>query len=243
MLCQDKVAIVTGAAGKGMGRSIALTLAREGAIVIVNYRTSADAASNIVAYIQSKGGKSAVFQADICRQDRCQAMFEAAVQISGQVDSCVVNPGSGWHPESIDKLDATGALDDMNKEIAPLYNLMPTVLPGMYERKWGRLIGISLHLSMPSPSFAYDAAKAARTGVFRRAWSEAWGHGVTMNIVAPGPVEEIDTLEEAIELCEHGTKWQERTNITQQDIAEGIVWLCSESGRFVTGCEMPYMFY
>ena len=51
MMCEGKTAIVTGAAGKGMGRSIALTLAREGANVVVNYRTSSDSADGIVAHI------------------------------------------------------------------------------------------------------------------------------------------------------------------------------------------------
>ena len=159
------------------------------------------------------------------------------------MDICIINPGAGWHIESIDKLNVQDALDDMNREIAPLYNLMPLVLPGMYQRKWGRLIGISLLLAMPSPSFAYDAAKAARTHTLRRACHEAWQNGVTMNIIAPGPVAEIASLEEAVELCEHRPKWIERGNVTPQDIAEGVAVLCSESGRFITGCELPYMFH
>lgn len=241
-MCRGKVAIVTGAAGKGIGRSIALTLAREGASVIVNYRTSADEASAVVKHIRDEGGKAAAFQADICQQNQCKAMYDAAVQEFGQVDICIIGPGGGWHPESIDKLDSTGALDDVHKEVAPLYNLMPLVLPGMYARKWGRLIGLSLLLSLPSPSYAYDAAKAARTHAMLRASGQAWAHGVTINVVAPGPVGEAGTLAEAIELCKHGPKWTERSNLTPQDIAEGVALLCSESGRFITGCELPYMF-
>jgi len=242
MLCQDKVAIVTGAAGKGMGRSIALTLAREGATIIVNYRASADQASAVIKYIESQGGKALAFQADICQQDQCKAMYDATVQIFGRVDICIINPGGGWHTESIDQLDTTGALADVYNEIAPLYNFMPLVLPGMYARKWGRLIGISLLLSMSSPSFAYDTAKGARTQALLRASNEAWHNGITINVIAPGPVAEISSLEEAIELCEHGPRWHERQNVTPQDIAEGVTWLCSESGRFITGCELPYVF-
>ena len=170
-------------------------------------------------------------------------MYDAAVQEFGQVDICIINPGAGWHPESIDKLDTVGAIDDVNKEIAPLYNLMPLLLPGMYARKWGRIIGISLLLSRPSPSYAYNAAKSARTQALLRASYEAWPYGVTVNVIAPGPVAEIGSLEEAIELCEHGPKWEERHNVTPQDIAEGVAILCSESGRFITGCKLPYMFY
>lgn len=243
MLCKGKTAIVTGAAGKGMGRSIALTLAREGANVIVNYRTSAEAASSIVKYIEGEGGKATAFQADICQKEQCESMVTAAIEIFGQVDVCIIGPGGGWHPEPIDRLNMTGAMDDVNKEIAPLYNLMPLVIPGMYERGWGRLIGISMGLSMPSPSYAYDAAKAARTHALLRASREAWRHGVAINIIAPGPVKEIESLDEAIELCNHGKRWEKRSDLTPQDIAEGVGFLCSEAGRFVTGCELSYRPY
>lgn len=242
-MVKGKVAIVTGAAGKGMGRSIALTLAREGASVIINYRMSVNEASAVVKYIESKGGKAIAFQADICQQEQCKAMYDTTVQKFGQVDICIVGPGGGWHPEAIDKLNSTRALEDVYREMSPLYNLMPLVLPGMYARKWGRIIGISMLLSKHSPSFAYDGAKAARTHAILRASGDAWSHGVTINVIAPGPIGEVRSLEEAIELCEHGAKWTERSNVTPQDIAEGVALLCSESGRFITGCELPYMFY
>ena len=241
-MCEGRVAIVTGAAGKGMGRSIALTLAREGASVLVNYRTSADSAAAVVRHIESQGGKAAAFQADVCQKDQCRAMCEEAVQRFGRIDICVVGPGGGWHPEAIDKLDSTAALDDAEKELAPLYNLMPLVLSPMFAQKWGRLIGISLLLSKPSPSFAYDAGKAARTHALLRACGAAWPHGVTVNVIAPGPVRELGSLEDAVELCGHGPKWSDRKNVTPQDIAEGVAMLCSESGRFITGCELPFMF-
>jgi 3-oxoacyl-[acyl-carrier protein] reductase len=243
MMLKDKVALVTGAAGNGMGRSIALTIAREGASVVVNYRNRVNEAAAIVEYIESRDGKAIAFQADITRLNQCREMYDAAIREFGRVDICIVNPGAGWHEEAIDKLDVEGALDDINREVAPLYNLMSLALPGMYERKWGRFIGISLALGLPSPSYAYDAAKAARTGALKRAAGDAWRHGVTVNVITPGPVAEIPDFEEAIELCQHGRAWTERSNINPQDIAEGIAWLCSDAGRYVTGCEIPYNFH
>ncbi len=65
MTLKGKTAIVTGAAGQGMGRSIALTLAREGARVVINYRKSAESAAAIVNHIQSRGGQAVACQADI----------------------------------------------------------------------------------------------------------------------------------------------------------------------------------
>ena len=234
---------MTGAAGKGMGRSIALTLAREGANVVVNYRTSAKSADAIAAHIEEHGGRALPFQADITQQDQCRMLVDAAIEAFEGVDICIVGPGGGWHPEAIDELDAAAALEDANCELDPLYNLMPLVLPGMYKRKWGRLIAISLMLDKPSPSFAYNAAKAARTNAVLSARDAAWPHGVTVNVVAPGPVGELATLRQAIELCEHGMKWQKRKSVTPQDVAEGVAWLCSDAADFISGCEMPFMFH
>jgi len=242
MMLKGKTAIVTGAAGKGMGRSIALTLAREGVNVVVNYLTSGDSATVISAHVKEQGGQALVFQADVTQQDQCRALVDATIETFGQIDICVIGPGGGWHPETIDKLNSQAALDDAHKELAPVYNLMPLVLPGMYSRKWGRIIAISLLSTIPSPSYAYNSGKAARTNALLLAHKEAWKHGVTINVMAPGPVEEMASLDDAVELCEHGPKWQDRKSVTPQDIAEGAAMLCSDSGKFISGCVLPYMF-
>lgn len=67
-------------------------------------------------------------------------------------------------------------------------------------------------------------------------------HGVTVNTICPSPVQEITDLDTAIELCDHDDAWHSRNKITPQDIAEGVVMLCSEDGRFITGCALPYAF-
>ena len=241
MICKDKVAIVTGAAGKGMGRSIALTLAREGAAVVVNYLTSSDSAAAIVSHIEKQGGRALAFQADITQQDRCKALVDAAIETFGQVDICIIGPGAGWYAEPPDKLDSVAALDDAQKELAPVYHLMPLVLPEMYERKWGRIIAISLIAPYNSPAYAYNAAKAARTHALLIARDSAWENGVTVNVIGPGPVPEIQSLQEAIEQCKHGRAWEKRRTTSPQDIAEGVAFLCSESGLFISGAVLPYI--
>ena len=242
MQCEGRVAIVTGAAGKGMGRSIALTLAREGANVVVNFLTSADSAAAVVKHIESQGGNAIALQADVTRQDQCRVLVEAAIERFGQVDICIIGPGGGWHPEAVDKLDAIAALDDAQRELAPIYHLMPLVLPGMYERKWGRLITIALAPPYNSPAYAYNVAKAARTHASLLARDSAWHNGVTVNTLGPGPVPEIESLEEAIEQCEHGPAWQERGTTSPQDIGESVAFLCSEAGNFISGVVLPYMY-
>jgi 3-oxoacyl-[acyl-carrier protein] reductase len=242
MKCENRVAIVTGAAGKGMGRSIALTLAREGAKVVVNYRASEDQAGAIADYIKAQGGDGVSVRADVFTPDGCQHLVGATLRRFGQVDICIVGPGGGWHPEPVDRLDPVHALEDLQHEVAPLFHLMPLVLPRMYEREWGRVIGIGLNPGLPSPAYAYNVGKAARRQALLLAQDQAWGRGVTINVMAPGPVSAVESLEEALEQCTHGEAWANRKNISPQDVAEGVAFLCSEAGRFVTGCVLPYAF-
>lgn len=243
MTCKDRTAIVTGAAGKGMGRSIALTLAREGANVVVNYRNSADSAQAIVKHITDNGGKAIAVPADVFTADGCKQLVDTTIKQFKQVDICVIGPGAGWHPEPAGQLDVSAALDDVNHEVAPIYHLMPLVLPGMYKRKCGRLIALGLDSPYGSPAYAYNVGKAARAYALRLTRDQAWANDVTVNVIGPGPVPEIETLEEAIEQCDHGPAWQKRNTASPQDIAEGVAFLCSEAARFITGAEIPYLFH
>ncbi len=240
MKLKDRVALVTGSAGNGMGRSIALTLAREGAKVAINYRRSKDEAQAIVNHIESRAGNAIAIEADVFEADDCRNLANTTIEHFGQIDICLVNPGAGWHPEPIDKLDSSAALEDVHNEVAPFFHLMPIVLPEMYKRKWGRVIGISLLPPYESPAYSYNVGKAARTDAMLRARDQAWRNGVTVNIIGPGPVPAIESLNEAIEQCDHGLAWQKRSNTSLQDIAESVAFLCSDAGRFITGCVLPF---
>ncbi len=243
MKLKDKVALITGSAGNGMGRSIALTLAREGAKVVVNYRTSKDSAENIVNHIKSYDGSAISVKADVFEADGCSNLVNAAMENFGRIDICIINPGAGWHPEAIDKLDSSAAIEDVHNEVAPFFHLMPLVLSQMYKRKWGRIIGISLLPPYESPAYSYNVAKAARTQALLLGRDEAWRNGITVNIINPGPVPAIESLSEAIEMCDHGPAWQNRNNTSPQDIAESVAFLCTDAARFISGCTVPFLFH
>lgn len=242
MESKKRVALVTGAAGGGMGRSIALTLARQGAAVVVNYRTSRDSAAAIVEHIRREGGSALACQADVTERDQCTALVTATVETFGKIDICVIGPGAGWHAEPIEALDSAGALDDAQNELAPIYYLMPLVLPGMYERRWGRVITIALTPPFNSPAYAYNAAKAARVQATLLARDAAWAQGVTVNTIGPGPVAPLETLEQAIEQYQHGPSWESRVTASPQDIAEGVAFLCSDAGDYISGAVLPYLY-
>ena len=183
MECKEKVAIVTGAAGKGMGRSIALTLAREGIVVAVNYLKNQEGAEAIASYIRDNGGKAITVQGNIYIKEDCEKLVNTTLDHFKKVDICVIGPGANWNPEDLKSLKSDKSLQDVNQEISPIYNLLPLVLNNMEKRKWGRIIGIASNMDIPSPSYSYNAAKSGRIEALKLAVKEAWRMGVTVNII------------------------------------------------------------
>ena len=234
-----KAALVTGASGQGMGRSIALTLARDGFAVALNYWHNKQAAEETAALITSHGGRAIIVQGDVFQQEDCERLVQTAAEQLGGLAVCVIGPGAGWNPEPIATLQAKKALRDVYQEVAPIYYLLPHALREMRKAKQGRIIGIASNLSIPSPSYAYNAAKAARTEALKLAAKEAWKLGVTVNVIAPGPVDAFQSLEEADATAASGMP---QGKVTPQDIAEGVAFLCSDAGRYITGCVLPYLF-
>ncbi len=241
-MLNTKAALITGATGQGMGRSIALTLAREGFAVALNYRENEAAAQELAFFVQQQGGRAVTLQGDVFRREACEALVEGAVAELGRLDVCVIGPGANWNPEPVTELNAAKALQDAAQELAPVYGLLPPALREMQKRKQGSIIGIASNLSIPSPAYAYNAAKAARTEALQQAVNSAWQLGVTVNIIAPGPVEAFSSADEAKAFSARAGAWQTRGRVTPQDIAEGVAFLCSDAGRYITGCVLPYRF-
>lgn len=242
MSSDKKVAIVTGASGNGMGRSIALTLASQGISTVINYLKNEETAREIVSCIQANGGSATAIQANIFNQTDCQKLIDKTLETYDKVDICVIGPGAGWNPENLMELNAQKSLEDINREVAPIYQLLPLVMADMHKRHWGRVIGIASNMTIPSPAYAYNVAKSARTEALLAAVNEAWKIGVTVNVIAPGPVDPIASFQEARAYAfktEHKTQ---PNKVTPQDIAEGVAFLCSERANYISGCVLPYLF-
>ena len=245
MKCEGKVAIVTGAAGKGMGRSIALTLAREGAKVVVNYRTSEAMANSIVEHICEAGGQATAVQADVTQQADVQRLVATAEESLGPIDILVNNAGGGWDIRDYTKMEPDEWRAVLSGEIDTTLLLLKYVVPGMRERKWGRIIHLGMdrvtHLSnVKYVAPDYCLGKAARSWMTTALGLGEFPSGITVNCMAPGITPALTTLADSVEYAAHGPGWQGRSDLCPQDVAEGIAFLCSEAGRFITGSELTY---
>jgi 3-oxoacyl-[acyl-carrier protein] reductase len=187
MTLKPRTAIVTGAS-KGIGAAIAKRLAQDGIAVVVNYASGRQAADEIVGNIQASGGKAIAVGADIGAADGMKALFDAADQDFGGADILVNNAG-------IMTLSPLAAVDDASFDKMVAVNL-GGVFRGMREAAnrlgdGGRIISFSSSVvGMYQPNYGlYAATKAAVEAMTHILAKELGPRRITVNAVAPGPVE------------------------------------------------------
>ncbi|MGB3208269.1 MAG: 3-oxoacyl-[acyl-carrier-protein] reductase [Crinalium sp.] len=181
-----QVAIVTGAS-RGIGRAIALALATEGALVVINYANSASAAEQVVAEIGNAGGNAIAFQADVSKPDQVDALLKAVMDKWGRVDVLVNNAGITRDTLLLRmKLEEWQQVIDLN--LTGVFLATKAVSKIMLKQKSGRIINItSVAGLMGNPGQAnYSAAKAGVIGFTKTIAKELATRGITVNAVAPG---------------------------------------------------------
>jgi 3-oxoacyl-[acyl-carrier protein] reductase len=184
-----RIALVTGAS-RGIGRAIAVELAREGADVAVNYRKQADAARATVAAIEALGRRALTIQGDIAEFSACVAMVEAAEAALGPLDIVVANGGIASRPGTIVELPVEEWHRVMATDLHGCFHTLKAAVPGMIARKRGVVLTISsIGADVCAPGGApYYAAKAGVNALTRTLAREAAPHGVRVNAIAPGVV-------------------------------------------------------
>ena len=228
----SKVALVTGASGDGIGRSTALTLARDGFHVAVNYRTNEAQANSVCTHINGNGGKAVAIQGDIFAQKECDSLINETIMNFGRLDVCVIGPGADWNAEPPDKIAPSKSLNDVIQEISPIYSFLPRVIPEMRKVGGGRIVGIASKPRLPSPSYSYNVAKNSRIAALMELAAPCWKSRITVNVIAPGPIDHISTMEETVS---QSVSFPEKAKVSPQDAAEIIAYLCSVKGRYITG--------
>ncbi len=240
MTLEGCVALVTGAGGQGMGRSIALTLARDGADIVLNVHRREEHAAATAAAIEAMGHRVLRHGADVTDSAQVDAMFAAAAAF-GKVDIVVNSAGGPWKPQDITEIDQTHLRRVLATEIEATYYLLRAALPGMRARGYGRIVSIGGHMAddwrhgPPDAPLDYPLGKAARHWLTRTLAPRESAHGITINAVAPGPTRRF-SHEEALAALRALPAGDANT---PQHVAEAVAWLCGDAASRVTGAVVP----
>ncbi|HEY8477200.1 MAG TPA: glucose 1-dehydrogenase [Chloroflexota bacterium] len=247
MQLRGKVAVVTGAA-RGLGRVVALRLARDGASVVVA-DISADGVEDTARAIKEAGGSAVAVPTDVSDPDQATALMDRAVSAFGRLDVLVnaagvvhVDPLLDYPPQAWDRV--------LNVNVKGLFYCLQAAARVMKERGGGKIINVTSPASrQPVPfAVAYAASKAAVDSITRSAAAELARHGITVNCVAPGrmPTAMIEQIESrlsemtgrpAAELREERLPPLGRM-CDPEDVAAAIAWLASSESDYMTGGRM-----
>jgi 3-oxoacyl-[acyl-carrier protein] reductase len=231
-----RVALVTGAS-RGIGASIALRLASEGAAVAVNFAGSRDAAAAVVAAIEAAGGRAVALQADVSDTAAATGLVEATVAVLGGLDVLVNNAGITRDGLLVRMSDA-----DWDAVIATnltgVFAVTRAAAKVMMRARWGSIVNISsvVGIAGNAGQANYAAAKAGVIGLTRSVARELASRGVRCNAVAPGFIEtdmtaaltgaQRDAVTTTVALSRLGTP---------EDVAAAVAFLASDDASYVTG--------
>ncbi|MFI6477969.1 SDR family NAD(P)-dependent oxidoreductase [Nonomuraea sp. NPDC050663] len=232
-----RVALVTGSS-RGLGSAIARRLARDGLAVAVNGLRGDGRADEVARSIVAGGGSAAAFAADVTDEEQVAALVGAVTASLGPIDVLVLN-ATGPQPEApVTEVAWQDHLAQLDFFVKSPVLLGRAVLPGMGERRHGRIVMIDSEVAdRPPPGrSAYAAAKNAQIGLMR-AWArELAPAGITVNAVAPGfvPVERHADVSEEVRQAYLATVPAGRMG-TPDDVAHAVAFLASEQAGFITG--------
>jgi 3-oxoacyl-[acyl-carrier protein] reductase len=237
MLLEGKVAVVTGAS-RGIGRAIAEELAAEGARVIVNFRSGAAAADEVVSAIVDRGGAAVALQADVSDFAAAEGLIKTAIETYGAVDILVNNAGTTRDTLLLSmKEEEWDAV--LTTNLKSVFNTCKAVTRPMVRRKQGgRIINISsVSGIVGQPGQAnYAASKAGIIGFSKSLAKELGSRNITVNVVAPGFVTTDltsslpeDLVKQTLAFTPLG-RWGEA-----REIAHAVVFLASDNASYITG--------
>ena len=237
---EGKVALVT-ASSRGIGRGIALMLARAGARVVVTWTADRAAGEATAREVEALGSEALLVHCDVTDSAEIDAIAKQAIARWGRIDVCVHNAGVGTAKPMTETTDEEYArVFDLN--VRGYVATTRAVLPGMKARRSGRIIAISsvtgrTGKAFRSPSPTYAGCKAALIGYTKGLARECAPYDVTVNCVCPGWID-WGTKHAAAPAEVRARALSEialgRT-ATPEDVAGAVVWLASDLASYVTG--------
>ena len=233
---EGKVALVTGA-GKGIGKEIALELARGGAKCVINYASSAAGAESVAEEIRAMGSEAMIYKCDVSDADAVQKMITDVMEQYGRIDILVNNAGITKDGLMLKMTEADFmAVLDINLKGA--FNCMKAVTKPMMKQRYGRIINITSIVGIigNAGQVNYAASKAGLIGMTKSAARELASRNITVNAVAPGFIETdmTDVLPDSVKeqlLAQIPMKKLGQTG----DIANAVCFLADEKASYITG--------
>ena len=238
-----RVALITGAS-RGIGAAVARLLASRGMQVVVNYRSSREEADGVVASVRSAGGRAMAVRADVRDGPAVLAMVEQVRAAMGEVEVLVHNALIPYAIKSLDEISWDELGGKLDQEMQAAFLVTKAVVPGMTARGYGRIVYLGTLLSRRPRAgmIALGTSKAALTSFARFAAQELGPRGITVNVVAPGPVGETTITGAALDE-EHQQRLAAQTALgriaSPEDVARAIAFYAGDDGEFITGSVAP----
>jgi acetoacetyl-CoA reductase len=233
-----KIAIVTGAS-RGIGREIAVEVAREGAKVALNFQSSEGLAKEVAAVIQAAGGECMLDQANVADPIQARAMVKKVVERWGRLDILVNNAGI-TRDKSLRKMTDQDWLEVIQTNLNAVFFCTTAAIQPMIEQKYGRIINIS-SMNGQAPAFGqanYGASKGGIIAFTKTCALELARSGITVNVVAPG-----FTMTDMLSKVPEDVQNQIKARIplgrfaTPEDIAKAVTFLAAD-GDYITGAQI-----
>jgi 3-oxoacyl-[acyl-carrier protein] reductase len=234
----NRTAIVTGS-GRNIGRAMALSLAAQGASVVVNGHQDRAAVEAVVDEIKATGGRAMAFMADVTQDREVAEMVKATLAEFGSVDIAVSNVGIRRKQAFLD-ISPQDWDTVMQTNLTPAFYIARHVIPHMQDRRWGRIVlisGFDGFWGQVTERAHNITAKAGLHGLAMALAREFGADGITVNTIAPGAIDTVRDwsqythqlraqLEKEIPLGRYGKP---------DEVAAACDLLCSERGGFISG--------